>query len=115
MCLSICTTEVRGAVAVLFDELFALDEHPGRTAAGIIDAALVRGEHFNQHTDHAVRGIELAAVLLFGAGELRQEVFVDAAQDAVPLDGFSGAARFFAMFASPAVSQLLRNETGIIS
>ena len=59
----------------------ALHEHAGRAAARVVDSPLVRREHLDQHADHAARRVELPAVLSFGTGELREEVFVDAAQD----------------------------------
>ena len=67
--------------AVLLDELLALHEHAAGAAARVEHAALVRGEHFDQHADDATGRVELAALLAFGTGELREEVFVDAAQD----------------------------------
>ena len=64
---------------------FRLHEHAAAAAAGIVDArplagSMVRGEHLDQHLDHAPRCVELATLLAFGAGELGEEVFVDAAQ-----------------------------------
>ena len=67
--------------AVDLDKLLALDEHAARAATRVEHAALVRGEHFDQHADDAAGRVELAALLAFGAGELGEEVFVDAAQD----------------------------------
>ena len=66
---------------MLFDELFALHEHAGRAAARIVDAPLVRREPLDQHADHATRRVELPAILPLRTGELREEVFVDAAQE----------------------------------
>jgi hypothetical protein len=40
--------DVVGAAAVRLDELLRLDEHAVGAGAGIIDAALVRGEHGHQ-------------------------------------------------------------------
>ena len=73
--------DVANPPAVGLHELLALDEHAARAAARVVDAALVRGEHFDQHADDATGRIELAALLAFGTGELGEEVFVDAAQD----------------------------------
>ena len=70
--------DVADAPAVRLDELLALDEHPAGAAAGIVDAALVGREHLHQHADNVRRRIELAALLALGAGELREEVFIDA-------------------------------------
>src|ERR1019366_4310081 len=50
-------------------------------ATGIEDPALVGRKHLDQHADHAAGRVELAALLALGAGKLREEVFVDAAQD----------------------------------
>ena len=58
-----------------------LNEHAAGAAAGVEDAALVRREHLDQQPDDAAGRVELAALLAFGAGELREEVLVDAAQD----------------------------------
>jgi hypothetical protein len=55
--------------------------HPVAAAAGIVDAALVGGEHFNEEANDTGGGIELAAVLALGAGELGEEVFEDAAEE----------------------------------
>lgn len=66
---------------MLSGKIFALHEHAGRAAARIVDAPLVRREHLDQHADHAARRVELPAVLPLGTGELREEVFVDAAQE----------------------------------
>ena len=66
--------------SVVFDELLGLHEHARRAAAGVVDAAFVRREHVDQHLDDRPRRVELAALLALGAGELRQEVLVDAAE-----------------------------------
>jgi hypothetical protein len=58
-----------------------LHEHAAGAAAGIVDAAFVGGEHLDEEADDALRGVELAAFLALGAGELAEEVFVDAAED----------------------------------
>ena len=63
------------------DELFALDEHPRRTAAGIVDASLVGLEHLHEELHNAARRIELAAFLPFAACELREKVLVDPPED----------------------------------
>ena len=72
--------EVADAAAVGEDELLALHEHAARAAAGVVDAALVRLDHLDQQLDDGLRRVELAAALAFGAGELAEEVFVDAAE-----------------------------------
>ncbi len=63
------------------DELLGLHEHATRPAAGVVDLALVRCEHFDQHLDHRGRGVELPALLALGAGELAEEILVHLAQD----------------------------------
>ena len=73
--------DVAQPASVRRDELLGLHEHAGRAAAGVVDTALVRLDHLDQQLDHAARRVELAALLPFGAGELREEVLVYAAQD----------------------------------
>ena len=73
--------DVADAAAVRLDEFLALHEHAARAAARVVDAALIGREHLDQHAHDMRRRIELAALLALGAGELRQEVFVDAAED----------------------------------
>jgi hypothetical protein len=63
------------------DELLALHEHAAGAAARVVDPALIGCEHLDQHAHDMRRRIELAALLALGAGELRQEIFVDAAED----------------------------------
>ena len=72
--------DVAEPAAVGFDEFFRLHEHAAGTAAGIVNAAFVGREHFDEKTDDALRGVELAAFLALGAGELAEEVFVDATE-----------------------------------
>ena len=61
------------------DELLAADEHAARAAAGVVDAALVGREHFDQYTHDAGGRVKLAAALAFGAGEAGEKIFIDAA------------------------------------
>ena len=75
------------AVGVRADELDRLHEHARRAAAGVVDPPVVRLEHLDQQLDDAARRVELAALLALGAGELREEVFVD------PAEHVLGAAR----------------------
>ena len=70
--------DVADAAAVRLDELLALHEHAARAAAGVVDAAAIGRQHLDQHAHHVGRRVELAALLAFGAGELGEEVFVDA-------------------------------------
>ena len=58
------------AAGVSTDELHRLHEHAGGTAAGIVDAAPLGLQHLDQQLDHAARGVEFAALLALGAGEL---------------------------------------------
>ena len=46
---------VAGGVGL--DELDGLDEHAGGAAAGVVDAALVGLEHFDQQPDDGLRGV----------------------------------------------------------
>src|SRR2546430_10792849 len=73
--------DVAELAPVSFDEFFRLHEHAAGTAAGIVNAAFVGREHLDEETHNALRSVELAAFLAFGAGELAKEVFVDAAED----------------------------------
>ena len=66
--------------AVLLDEALALHEHAAGAAAGVVHATLVRCEHRDEQLDHVLGRVELPALLALGAGELRQEVLVDAPQ-----------------------------------
>ena len=58
-----------------------LHEHSAGAAAGVVDAALVRREHFDQDPDDLRWRIELSALLALGAGELSQKVLVDPTQN----------------------------------
>ena len=73
----------RGAVArgVLAEELHGLDEHARRATARVVDAAVVGLDHLDEGADDAAGRVELAALLALGAGELAEEVLVDAAED----------------------------------
>ena len=79
--------DVAEPAAVGFDEFFRLHEHAAGAAAGIVDAALVGGEHLDEAAHDAGRGVELAAVLALGAGEAGEEILVDAAEQ---IDGAVG-------------------------
>ena len=72
--------DVADAPGVRLDEPLALDEHAAAAAARVVDAALVRGEHLDEHADDVARRVELAALLALGGRELGEEVLVDAAQ-----------------------------------
>jgi hypothetical protein len=62
------------------DEFDRLHEHARRAAAGVVHPAAVGLEHLDKELDHAARRVELAALLALGARELREEVFVNAAE-----------------------------------
>lgn len=70
-----------------FDEFFRLHEHAAGAAAGVVHLAVVRRQHGHQCLDDGGRGVELAALLAFGAGELAEEIFVDLAQHVARLAG----------------------------
>ena len=63
------------------DEPLALHKHPTGPAARVKHAALVRRQHGNEGLDDTARGVELAALLAFGTGELAEKVFVNAPED----------------------------------
>src|SRR4051812_18853284 len=65
---------------MLGHEARALDEHAARTACWVEDAAVERFEDFDEESDDAARCIELAAARTLVAGELSEEVFVDASK-----------------------------------
>ncbi|SMF63989.1 hypothetical protein SAMN06265365_12386 [Tistlia consotensis] len=68
------------AVPVGVDELHRLHEHARGAAAGVVDPAAIGLQHLDQQLDDAAGRVELAALLALGAGELRQEVLVDASE-----------------------------------
>src|SRR5207253_9094220 len=72
--------DVAELAAVGFDEFFRLHEHAAGTAARIVNAAFVGSEHLDEETHDALRGVELAALLAFRAGETAEEIFIDAAE-----------------------------------
>jgi len=63
-------TNIAYLTAVGFDKLLGLDEHTAGAAAGVVNAAFVGSEHFDEDADDAGGRVELAAVFAFGAGEL---------------------------------------------
>ena len=65
---------VADTTAVFFDEFFRLNKHASGAATWVIDTALVRCEHFNKNANNAARRVELATLLPFGAGKLREEI-----------------------------------------
>src|SRR6056297_2658964 len=60
--------EVQRVAAVVFDELLGLNEHTARSAAGVINAALIGFEHFNKSAHDRTGGKELTPALAFGIG-----------------------------------------------
>ena len=52
------------------NELDGLDEHARGSAAGIVDPPPVGFQHLDEQLDDAAGGVELAAPLALGAGEL---------------------------------------------
>ena len=72
--------------AVGLDEPLTLHEHAARATGGVVDAIfVVRRKHRDQKPHHALRGVELAARLTLGRGELADEVLVDATQQILAL------------------------------
>src|SRR5680860_1110879 len=63
------------------DELLGLHEHPARTAARVVHAALVGFNHLDQELHDGARCVELSSFLSFFAGELTEEVLVDAPEN----------------------------------
>ncbi len=74
------------------DELERLHEHTARTAARVVHPAAIRLDHRDQQADHAARGVELAAALALGAGELGQEILIHAAEGVLGLVLFGAQA-----------------------
>ena len=72
-----------GVLLVLGDEARRLHEHAAGAAGGVEDAAVEGLDDLREQPDDAARRVELAALLAFGAGELAEEVFVDAAEGVV--------------------------------
>ena len=73
--------DVTNAAAVLLHELFRLDEHPARAAAGVVDPPLVGLQHCDQHAHDGAWCVELATALAFGARKLAQEILIHPPQD----------------------------------
>src|SRR5579871_6952427 len=65
---------------VRLDKLLTLHEHAARSATGIVDAALVGREHFDQYAHHIRGRVELPATLAFGACEAGEKVLIHAAE-----------------------------------
>ena len=78
-----------GVLLVLGDEARRLHEHAAGAAGGIEDAAVEGLDDLGEQPDDAARRVELAALLALGAGELAEEVFVDAAEGVVVERGWN--------------------------
>ena len=65
--------EFAAVLAVGDDELLGLDEHAARAAARVVDPARVRLQHLDQQPHDAGGGVELAAALALGGGELSRK------------------------------------------
>ena len=97
-----------------FDEFDRLDEHAAGAAAGVVDPALVGRQHLHQHVDDAARGVELAALLALGAGELGEEVFVDPAQDVLGAAGLVAQADVADQVDELAQALLVQARVGVV-
>jgi hypothetical protein len=62
------------------DEALRLHEHTARATARVVDAALERLQHLDQHAHDRTRCVELAAALTLSDRELAEEILVDAAE-----------------------------------
>jgi len=60
------------------DEFLGLREKAARAAAGIIDAAFGRFDHFDHGVDDGFRRVKFAAALALGPRKFRDKVFVNA-------------------------------------
>ena len=69
-----------GVLLVLRDEARRLHEHTSGAAGGVEDAAVKGLDDLGEQLDDARWRVELAALLALGAGELAEEVLVDAAE-----------------------------------
>jgi hypothetical protein len=65
---------------VFFDEFFTGDEESAGAHGGVVDAAFVGLQHFDDEGDDGLGGVILAALFAFTQGELAEEVFVDMAE-----------------------------------
>ena len=72
-----------------FDRLY---KHAAGAAAGVIDFAMIRLDHFGQQVNHAFGGVKLAAAFAFSGGEVAEEVFVNATDDVFFAGGFLSCA-----------------------
>ena len=79
--------EVARVAAVLADVLARLDQHAARAAGRVVDAhAWLRVDELDQHADDIGRGVELAALLAGGVGEVLDQVLVGGAEQVGELE-----------------------------
>jgi len=71
---------ILGIAVVALHKLERLHEHTARTAAGVVDLALVGLDHFRDQIDHTLGCIELAPQLALGGGKLAEEIFINPAR-----------------------------------
>ena len=62
------------------DELDGLNEHPRGAATGVVHPPLIWFKHLHEQSYNTARRVELAALLSFGTGELRKEIFINPAE-----------------------------------
>ena len=77
--------DVLGVAVVAADEFEGLYEHTPGAAAGVVDLAFVRLDHFSNQVHHTLRGIEFTPKFAFRGCEFAEEVFVDAADGVLRL------------------------------
>ena len=87
---------------------------PPRAAAGVVDAAPVGLEHLDQQAHDAAGGVKLAALLPLGAGELAEEVFVDAAEDVFGARLFAAEADVADVVDEPAEAALVKRGARVV-
>ena len=99
-------------VAVVgLDEFDALDKHAAGAAAGVVNFAFVRLDHFGNQVYDAFRRIEFALAFAFGQRELAQEVFIHASDNIVlfilngvnVMDGVQQGGQFACVQAEPGI------------
>ena len=66
-----------------FHELHGLHKHTARSAARVIENAIIRFNHFGNQIYNTLRRVELALTFAFCKRELAQEVFVNPPDDVV--------------------------------
>ena len=61
--------DIPDAPLMFLYKLLALNKHASRPATGVVYTALKRLNHLDEQANNAIRGIELASVFAFRAGE----------------------------------------------